>query len=69
MKNYNYNLVKLLHNALDNVWRIEKHYRKDANDLDCQCKEILEKIREDNQKHAEMLIAEMEAHSSKQDFK
>lgn len=62
MRNYNYNLVKLLHCALDNVWRIEKHYENDSADLSCGCKDLLDKIKKDNQKHAEMLLKEISKH-------
>lgn len=62
MKNYNYNLIKQLHEALDNAWRIEKHYQDDAADLACDCKKLLKLVREDNEKHIELLTKELEKH-------
>lgn len=62
MKNFNYNLLKLLHGQLDNVWRIEKHYLQDANDLSCDCKKVLEEIKKDGEKHIAMLLEEIGKH-------
>jgi hypothetical protein len=63
MKNYNYNLLKLLHSYLDNVWRIEKHYLHDAQDLPCDCKKILEEIKADGEKNISILRKEIEKHN------
>ncbi|MDH4330244.1 MAG: hypothetical protein OEV93_01710 [Candidatus Moranbacteria bacterium] len=62
MKNYNYNLIKLLHISLDNAWRIEQHYLKDAADLDCDCSKILEEMKSDAEKHIEALSKEIKKH-------
>jgi hypothetical protein len=62
MENNNYNLIKLLHNALDTVWRIEKHYQNDSQNLNCACSKILKEIKDDNQKHVEKLLAEIKKH-------
>lgn len=62
MKNYNYNLVKLLNICLDNAWRIEKHYLIDSTELPCDCSNILQKIKSDNEKHIEMLLKEIKKH-------
>lgn len=61
MKNINYDLLKMLHSKLDNVWRIEKHYLKDAEETKCQhCIETWKKILEDEKKHVEMLKNKIE---------
>jgi hypothetical protein len=60
MKNQNYNLVKLLLSKLDTVWRIEKHYLNDVEDD--SCKEVLNKILEDDKRHIELLKAEISSH-------
>jgi hypothetical protein len=65
MKNTNYNLLKLLHLALDNVWRIEKHYLKDAKGKCSRCLDLLEKIKTDTQKHIELLKEELSKHLEK----
>lgn len=63
MKNCSYNLVKLLLSALDNSWRIDKHYMEDAGCSGCKkCKEILKRIKKDNDEHAEMLREELKDH-------
>lgn len=63
MKNYNYNLVKLLHICLDNVWRIEKHYAGDAKSRKCQCSKILAQIKKDSGNHIKMLLSEINKHN------
>jgi hypothetical protein len=61
VKNENYNLIKLLHNKLDDVWRIEKHYRDDAV---CEgCRELLDKILEADRQNVELLVAELRKHA------
>ncbi|MBU0648114.1 hypothetical protein KJ855_02950 [Patescibacteria group bacterium] len=68
MKNYNYNLVKMLHICLDNAWRIEKHYHDDTADLPCDCKSIMDRVRSDNEAHIELLKAELKKHSDNGDL-
>lgn len=63
MKNANYNLVKLLLNKLDDAWRVEKHYAKDAKEMSCKdCQAILKKILDADKKHVEELRAELAKH-------
>jgi hypothetical protein len=63
MKNANYNLVKLLLNKLDDTWRVEKHYEKDAKAMSCKnCQAILKKILEADKLHVDMLRAELAKH-------
>ena len=59
MKNINYDLLKLLHSKLDNVWRLEKYYVDDAKEAKCHSTSALEKILEDEKKHVEMLREEI----------
>jgi len=69
MKNANYNLVKLLLLKLDDTWRVEKYYASDAAQLDCrECQEMLKKILADDQKHVEMLRAELAKHIKDKKF-
>lgn len=64
MKNSNYNLVKLLLRKLDDTWRIEKHYEKDAKESACpSCTAILTSIRESDEKHVQMLRRELKRHA------
>ncbi len=65
MKNVNYNLLKVLHGKLDNVWRIEKHYVRDATKGCKKCQTILKKIWSDDQKHIAALRTELATHVKK----
>ncbi len=62
MKNTNYNVLKLLHSTLDNLWRIEKHYLADATGAPCQCPELLKEMQSDLKKQSQMLTDELAAH-------
>jgi len=55
MQNINYDLVKLLHVKLDSIWRLEKYYVNDAKEANCESTPALEKILEDDKKHATMI--------------
>lgn len=59
MKNVNYNLLKLLHLKLDNVWRLEKFYIDDAKQANCHSIPLLEKILESEKSHVESLKEEI----------
>lgn len=62
MKNVNYNVLKVLHTELDNLWRIEKHYLKDAKKCRCGCSKLLKEIQKDAKRHIDMLRKELGAH-------
>lgn len=63
MQNANYNLVKLLLNKLDDAWRVERHYAKDAKKMSCKdCQAILKTILDADKKHVEMLRQELAKH-------
>jgi hypothetical protein len=63
MKNANYNLIKVLLSELDDAWRINKHYQKDAKEFGCSdCEKILKKIHDDTEKHIAMLRDEIAKH-------
>lgn len=66
MKNANYNLVKMLLAKLDSVWRIEKFYLKDTDDEGC--KEVLNRILEDDREHIELLRNEIAQHVKEKKF-
>ena len=59
MKNINYNLTKMLLAKLDNVWRLEKFYVKDAKKAKCKSAKALEQMLKDEKKHIEMLKNEI----------
>jgi hypothetical protein len=65
MKNANYNVLKLLHLTLDNLWRIEKHYLKDARGAKCDCGRMLKTMHGDLKRHAEALKKELARHHKK----
>lgn len=62
MKNYNYDLVKMLFAALDDSYRIEKYYLKDAEACS-HCAESFKKMKEDIDGHIEMLRQELIRHA------
>jgi hypothetical protein len=68
MKNINYDLVKLLHHSLDEAWKLEKFYLKDAKKSTCNCSKVLKRLLDDNQKHIAMLREEIEHHSRLKKF-
>lgn len=62
MKNINYNVLKLLHNQLDDLWRIERHYLKDANGCKCGCFKLLKGMQSQLKKNIEALKKELGMH-------
>lgn len=62
MKNTNYNVLKLLHGTLDDLWRIEKHYLKDAKGGKCGCVKLMKRMRQELAGQAEDLRSELSAH-------
>ncbi len=62
MKNYNYNLVKLLHCSLDDLWRLEKFYLKDAKAC-AGCSRALAALYRDMKRHVAALSKELATHS------
>lgn len=69
MRNANYNLVKLLLNKLDDSWRVEKHYEKDAREMSCKdCQKILKRILDVDKRHIEMLRRELAKHIKTKKF-
>lgn len=62
MKNINYNVLKLLHNQLDDLWRIERHYLKDVKGCKCGCSRILRGMQAQLKKNVEALKKELGTH-------
>ena len=66
MRNVNYNLLKLLHGALDDQWRIERHYLKDAKKNKCKnCVALLTKMDKQFKANIGAIQAEMGRHMGK----
>ncbi len=63
MKNVNYNLLKLLHSALDNEWRIDKHYINDAKGVCKNCEKLLGEMKSDLVKQIANLKSELGMHT------
>jgi len=59
MKNVNYNLIKSLHNALDDLWRLEKFYVRDAKAAKCHSMGGMKKMVETRKKEADMMLKEI----------
>lgn len=68
MNNVNYDLLKLLHSKLDNVWRLEKFYVGDAKKAKCQSVPVLDDILKDEKKHVKMLHEALENKVKKNSF-
>jgi protein-arginine kinase activator protein McsA len=69
MKNANYNLVKMLLAKLDDVWRIEQHYAKDAVEHGCdRCEALLTEILKTDKEHIEALRQELAKHIKADEF-
>lgn len=60
MKNEKYNLVKLLHRRMKDIWLSDKHFSKDTK---CsRCKKMFAEMKKDHKKHADMLEQELKNH-------
>ncbi len=69
MKNYNYNLVKMLHMKLDDLWRIEKFYLRDAKKSKSKsCEKLFKEMQKDLKKEIKLLQAEISRHIGHKKF-
>jgi len=68
MKNYNYNLIRLLHELSDISWRIDKHCEGDANNLDCDCPKIMSTVKESVDKNIKLVLTEIKKHQDSDDL-
>ena len=69
MRNFNYNLIKMLHGKLDDLWRIEKFYLRDAKASKSKsCEKMLEVMHQDIKKHIAMLQKEIGRHVGNKKF-
>lgn len=59
MKDINYDLVKLLHQKLDTIGQLERHYINDAIKEKCHSVDALKRILEEERVHAELLAQEI----------
>lgn len=59
MKNVNYNLVKTLHNTLDDMWRLEHYYVEDAKKAKCHSAGVMKRMLTQRKKDAKTLVKEI----------
>jgi len=59
MQNVNYNLIKMLHNTLDDIWRLEKYYIRDAQKAKCHSVAALKEMLKCEKRSAELLQKEL----------
>ncbi len=59
MKNVNYDLLKMLHNTLDDIWRLEKYYIRDAQKAKCHSVAALKEMLRNEKRSAELLQKEI----------
>ncbi|MDP3985146.1 MAG: hypothetical protein Q8P82_00110 [bacterium] len=69
MKNFNYNLVKLLHTSLDAQWRLDNFYVRDAKAGCKECAKLLAAMQKDVKRHVEALSKELSSHGKKNTLK
>lgn len=69
MENVNYDLLKLLHNALDDHWRLKKHYIEDAAGACKRCQALFKKLMMGHEETVKMLQEEMARHFAAKSFK
>ncbi len=62
MKNYNYDLIKMLFASLDDSWRIEKYYLEDSKACP-KCNENFQKMKQDIDGHIEIMKSELIRHA------
>ncbi|OGY42359.1 MAG: hypothetical protein A2Y82_04305 [Candidatus Buchananbacteria bacterium RBG_13_36_9] len=69
MKNINYNLVKMLHSKLDDLWRIEKFYLRDAKKTKSKnCEKLFAEMQKDLKKEIKLLQQEIARHLGHKKF-
>lgn len=69
MKNFNYNLVKMLHSKLDDLWRIEKFYLRDAKKSKSKsCEKLFKEMQKDLKKEVKLLQQEISRHVGHKKF-
>jgi len=69
MKNFNYNLIKMLHSKLDDLWRIEKFYLRDAKKSGSKsCEKLFKELQKDLKKEIGLLRQEIARHLSHKKF-
>jgi len=68
MKNYNYNLIRLLHELSDISWRIDKHCEGDANNLECDCPKIMAKVKANTDENIKLVLDEIKQHQASDDL-
>jgi len=67
LKNHNHDLVHALSEKNDAVWRYEKEYLKNAEGCD-SCTQMWQKMKDDDNAHVAMLLAEIKKHASENRF-
>ncbi len=67
LKNHNHDLVHALSEKNDAVWRYEKEYLKNAAGCDT-CAKMWQEMKDDDNKHIDMLVAEIKRHSDENRF-
>ncbi|MCX6745743.1 MAG: hypothetical protein NTX00_01865 [Candidatus Parcubacteria bacterium] len=69
MKNFNYNLIKMLHTKLDDLWRIEKFYLRDAKKSKSKsCEKLFKEMQKDLKKEIGLLKQEIARHLKNKQF-
>lgn len=62
MDNHTFDVVKMLHQKLDSVGRIEKYYLNDAKNMGSECGKMVQAILDDERRHLDMLRNDLKTH-------
>lgn len=62
MDNHTFDLVKMLHQKLDMLGRMEKYYLQDSKAMGSECAKMMEGMMSDERRHVDMLTKELKSH-------
>ena len=67
LKNHNYDLIRALTEKNTGVWRYEREYLKNAEGCE-HCTKLWNQLKDDDNKHIDMLVAEIKRHADEGRF-
>lgn len=62
MDNHTFDLVKMLHQKMDMLARMEKYYVQDAESMGSECAKAMQGMMGDERRHVDMLTKELKSH-------
>jgi hypothetical protein len=67
--NVNHDLIQTMSEKLDSMWRYDKYIEDAEKDNCAECASLFSQMKEDDQRHVELLRAEIERHVHRQTFR